>query len=134
MLVDTSTLPLGTLPRRRRASVVGVWAAVGALLLLYVAMAMTAAENKAPAFDEIGHLTSGYSVWLHHDFRLDPANGDLVKRWAALPLLLSRPSFPPTSDPMWQQGEQHLVGFEFFFGRGNDPASLLRQGRGMVAM
>jgi tetratricopeptide (TPR) repeat protein len=97
-------------------------------------MALSAARQKSPAFDELPHLTAGYNIWLNHDFRFDAGNGDFVKRWAALPLMFSRPAFPPRSDPDWRQGDFFATGFTFFFHSGNDPALLLAQGRAMVAL
>ena len=128
MSAQLSPLP-ATRPVARLTGVI-----VAGLLTLYFAMAVSASWQKSPAFDEPAHLTAGYNVWLHHDFRFDPANGDFVKRWAALPLMFSRPAFPPIDDPQWREGEFFDVGFKFFFKCGNDPASLLAQGRAMVAL
>ena len=64
------------------------------LAALHAALAITATIEKSPSFDEPTHLTAGYSYWLKNDYRLDPENGNWPARWAALPLLLSRPSFP----------------------------------------
>jgi hypothetical protein len=110
------------------------WTAVAGLLVLYLFMALSAAQQKGTAFDEGLHLAAGYNSWLHHDFRFDPANGDFVKRWAALPLLVARPAFPARADPAWREGDIYTVGFKFFFESGNDPAMLLAQGRAMVAL
>ena len=88
---------------------------VAGLLALYVAMALSASWQKGPAFDELPHLTAGYNVWLNHDFRFDPGNGDFVKRWAALPLVFSRPGFPPRSNPDWRQNDIFATSFRFFF-------------------
>ena len=52
--------------------------------LLYVAMSLTASLRKGLSFDEGEELAVGYNIWLHHDFRMEAANGDLVKRWATL--------------------------------------------------
>jgi tetratricopeptide (TPR) repeat protein len=104
------------------------------LLTLYFVMALSASLHKSPAFDEIAHLTGGYNVWLRHDFRFDSGNGDFVKRWAALPLVFSKPAFAPVSDPDWRQGDIFVNSFSFFFNRGNAPDSLLIQGRAMVAL
>lgn len=73
-----------------------VWLVAILLSILHAALAVTAAMEKSPTFDEPAHLTAGYSYWLKSDFRLDPENGDLPAPWAALPLLFSRPNFPST--------------------------------------
>jgi len=110
------------------------WASVLFLLALYYVLATSAAKQKGPAFDEPGHLVSGWNIWSQHDFRLDPGNGDFPKRWAAIPLLFSPPVSDWKTDPMWRAGLQHPLGFHFLFGSGNDPGSLLAQGRGMIAL
>jgi hypothetical protein len=87
--------------RQDTARVVNAIAAKGAfikvlailLAALHVALAITAALEKSPTFDEPTHLTAGYSYWLKNDYRLDPENGNWLARWAALPLLWSRPAF-----------------------------------------
>ncbi len=64
------------------------------LALTHAALRLTAAFNESPTFDEPTHLTAGYSYWLKHDYRLDPENGNLPARWAALPLLFGDFRFP----------------------------------------
>ena len=77
---------------------------VAALLAaLHAALAITAAMEKSPTFDEPTHLTAGYSYWLKNDYRLDPENGNWPARWAALPLLALRPTFPQNA--AWKQGD-----------------------------
>jgi len=53
------------------------------LAALHAALAITAAIEKSPTFDEPTHLTAGYSYWLKNDYRLDPENGNWPARWAA---------------------------------------------------
>ncbi len=101
---------------------------------LHAAMSITATEEKSPTFDEPAHLTAGYSYWLTNDFRLDPENGNLSQRWAALPLLLSRPKFIPTADRGWQRADEGRTGHQFFYEVGNDSDRILRQGRMMMSI
>jgi hypothetical protein len=56
-------------------------------------MAVTAVNTKSPTFDEPQHLTAGYSYWVTNDFRLDPENGNLPARWAALPTAMEPSEF-----------------------------------------
>ena len=100
-----------------------IWGAVAALLAIYVALALGASTRKGVSFDEAEQIAVGYDIWVRHDFRLETANGDLVKRWATLPLLISRPALPSTGDLRWRQGEPYVVGYEFFFQCGNRPES-----------
>jgi hypothetical protein len=111
-----------------------VWIAVAALLAIYAALALAASMGKGVSFDEAEQIAVGYDIWARHDFRMETANGDLVKRWAALPLLISRPTLPSTSDLRWRQGEPYVVGYEFFFQCGNHPESLLLQCRAMMVL
>ena len=64
--------------------------AVAALLAAYVIMALAASWQKGMSFDEGEQIAVGYNIWQRHDFRMEAANGDLVKRWATLPLLKSK--------------------------------------------
>src|SRR4029079_1206324 len=73
------------------------------LAALHAALAITAAIEKSATFDEPTPLTAGYSYWLKNDYRLDPENGNWPARWAALPLVLSRPAFPENA--AWNQGD-----------------------------
>lgn len=108
--------------------------AVALLLAIYFGMAVSASRSKGPTFDEIVHVTAGYNSWVNHDQRFDPGNGDFVKRWASLPLLGSRPKFPPTTTEDWKHGEFFLVSRDFMFGQGNDPDAILLCARAMVAV
>ncbi|HKB89056.1 MAG TPA: glycosyltransferase family 39 protein [Opitutaceae bacterium] len=110
------------------------WIAVGTLLVFYFTMALSATRDKGPGFDEVAHMAAGYNMWLHQDFRFDPANGDFIKRWAAIPYWLTHPGYPGIDDPMWKQGEFYVIGFKFLFQSGNSPSTLLMEGRAMVAL
>ena len=111
-----------------------VWAAVAALLVLYACVAITASTHKGLSFDEGEELAVGYDIWLRHDFRMEAANGDFIKRWATLPFLISRPNFPDTDNEVWRAGSPYGLGYLFFFKDGNRPESLLLQGRIMVTL
>ncbi len=104
------------------------------LLLVYWSVAVSATLDKSSAFDETAHLTAGYSYWRTGDFRLQPENGNLPQRFAAIPLLFSSPSFPETDRPIWQQSNVWLMGYDFFYREGNNPDRLLFQGRATMAM
>ena len=108
--------------------------AVVVLLVFYVTMALTASRQKGQSYDEGEEIAMGYNIWLNRDFRMEAANGDLVKRWATLPLLVSKPAFPSTANPYWRAGGAYEVAFMFFFEQGNDPQSLRLQCRAMVVV
>jgi hypothetical protein len=110
------------------SSTLALWIAI-LLALVHAALAVTANIEKSPTFDEPTHLTAGYSYWLRHDFRLDPENGNLPARLAALPLLLHRPNFPPSESQPWKQVSVGQTSQRFFYRVGNDPDEILLLGR-----
>jgi len=110
-------------------------ALVGLLLLVHAALALTAISRRGFAMDEIDHLTMGMSEWVTHDYRVDTANGDLIKRWASLPLLATGARFPGgPRDPAWRGADYFRLGGEFFFRSGNDPDRMLLAGRSMAVL
>ncbi len=119
-------------PRRARIRWVGL--VVFALLATYATLAWTATLDKGPSFDEGLHLAVGYNLWLNDDYRMEGANGDLVKRWATLPYLLTKPRFVSDEDRFWKESAPYEVAHRFLFQLGNRPESLLWQGRAMVAL
>ncbi len=108
--------------------------AVVALLALCGWMAASVSGHFSTTFDEIAHLAAGQSYWTRADFRLQPENGNFPQRWAALPLLASSPTLPPTNDPDWQKGDVWGVGFQYFYTLGNHPAAMLAAGRAMITL
>jgi hypothetical protein len=120
--------PAATRPRVKPAFIAAL------LLAGYFVMAVSASRTKSTTFDEIVHVTAGYSAWINHDQRFDPGNGDFVKRWAVLPLLITRPNFPPLEGEAWRNGDFFPMSRDFMFHRGNDPDAILLQSRSMVAL
>jgi len=103
-------------------------------LSLYVLMAVTAASDKSNTFDEIAHLTAGYSYWAFNDYRLQPENGNWPQRIAAAPAVLGGAAFPSRDEPAWQLADMWGVGDRFFFGVGNDIDRWLWLGRFLIAL
>lgn len=120
------------LHQRLRQWVTGYPMAV-VMLAFYWVMAVSGGLGKSPAFDEIAHLTAGYSYWLTDDYRLHPENGVLPQRWVALPLLLGDVRFPALDQPAWRGADVWTIGNQFFHQLGNPLESMLLQGRAMVA-
>jgi 4-amino-4-deoxy-L-arabinose transferase-like glycosyltransferase len=102
------------------------------LAMLHAALAITAAMEKSPTFDEPTHLTAGYSYWLKNDYRLDPENGNWPARWAALPLRWSRPAFPENA--AWNRGDVGRVSEAFLYRSGNNADRMVLEGRSMMAI
>ena len=120
-------------PRRRLSREV-VTAAVALILALYAALAWTGTLSKGVSFDEGLQLAVGYNLWVHDDYRIEGANGDLVKRWATLPFLLSQPKFVGTDDPDWRSAAAYDLGRRFLFESGNPAEWLLAQARAMAVL
>jgi hypothetical protein len=111
------------------------YALIAALLLAgYFIMAVSASRTKGTTFDEGVHITAGYNAWMLHDHRFDPGNGDFLKRWATLPLLFSKPNFPPLDSGNWRSAVFFVFSRDLLFNAGNDPDSILLQTRSMAAL
>jgi hypothetical protein len=105
------------------------------LLGLYWWMATSVSDTMCTTSDEIAHLTAGYSYWKTDDYRLQPENGNLPQRWAALPLLARNDiRFPTLDQKAWRISDVWDMGHQWFYQSGNDLASMLRAGRMMIAL
>jgi len=111
----------------------GPWPVV-LLLALYWWMAVSAQLEKSITYDELPHLTGGYSYWTTNDYRLGPEVGSLSQRWVALPLLFGRYQFPSLDLPAWIGGNVWFVGHRFFYELSNDLAAMLLSGRAAMAL
>jgi 4-amino-4-deoxy-L-arabinose transferase-like glycosyltransferase len=110
------------------------WGAAIVLVLLWWTMAVTAVAGKSPGFDEMSHLTAGYSYWLTADYRLQPEAGNLSQRWTALPLLAGGWRFPSLDQDAWRRFDVYAVGYHFFYDVGNDLQAMLLRGRAAIAV
>ena len=97
-------------------------------------MALGDSARVGATADETAHLTAGYSYWETGDYRLQPENGNLPQRWAALPAVLSETPFPKLDSNAWSNADVWLLGRTFFFGSGNSTEDLLFSGRVMIAL
>jgi hypothetical protein len=107
---------------------------VAAILALYWWMATSVSDTICTTGDEIAHLTAGYSYWKTDDYRLQPENGNLPQRWAAIPLLSKDLKFPTKDQNAWRISDVWDMGFQWFYTCGNDLGAMLRAGRGMIAL
>jgi MFS family permease len=105
-----------------------------AMLSLYWWMATSVSDTICTTGDEIAHLTAGYSYWKTDDYRLQPENGNLPQRWAAIPLLNRGLRFPTQDQNAWRISDVWDLGFQWFYQSGNDLAAMLRAGRRMIAL
>lgn len=105
-----------------------------ALLAGYVVSAWTAALFQGLSFDEGLQIAVGAHQWQRADFRMEGGNGDLIKRWATLPLLVSRPQLVTPTHPAWKSGNAYELGRVFLFELDNRPDEILWQTRAMIAL
>jgi hypothetical protein len=102
-----------------------------ALLAIYAALGLSAIRGKSTTFDEVAHLTAGYSYWTRGDFRLHPENGLWPQAWEALPLLAAGVRFPGPDEAAWRQSAVYPLADQFFHHLGNDADAMLLRGRAM---
>lgn len=114
---------------KQRSCVVG-------LLAVFAVLALGSVREKSGTFDELFHITGGYSYWTTGDYRIHDTNGNLVQRWIALPLLAMNLTFPSIDLPSWHQPVFFGFDFgrEFFFGVGNDSDAMLQYARAMIVV
>lgn len=104
------------------------------LALAHGVMAVTATAAKSMTSDEIAHLTAGHAYNTLGDFRLQPENGNLPQRWAALPLKFAGAPLPSTALPLWRDADVWRYGHTFFYEQALPAESLLFAGRAMIAL
>ncbi len=90
--------------------------------------------NKSVTYDETVHAAAGYSYWKFDDYRLNPENGNLPQRIAALPLLSGKYPFPSTDSAAWKLPDEWTVGDLWFNRLDNDVAGMLHRGRAFAAL
>lgn len=108
-------------------------AAVLALLALHFALAVASAARKGPTFDEVYHLTAGYTYWQTGDFRMSSAKPPLPSLWAAMPWLAEPARLPRFDTVSWRESRLFEYGPQFFYGVGNDVMAMLQRSRMLVA-
>ncbi len=116
----------------RRGWMVGAF--VTALLCLHYVLAVGSKLHESTTSDELPHLTAGYSYWAHNDYRLQPENGNLPQRWAALPTFLRGATFPALQSEDWAASNVWSIGYDFLYRTGEDHVPKLRAGRAMIAL
>lgn len=108
--------------------------AVAALLALHGWLAVSATTHFCTTGDEIAHVTGGYSYWKFNDYRLQPENGNLPQRWAALPLLAQKLRFHRLQSAEWRHSDVWTTGYYFFYRDGNPVDYMLLCSRAMMAL
>lgn len=103
--------------------------AVAALLALHALLAATSVLHKSPTFDETVHIAGGLSYWKWRDYRLQPENGVLPQRLAALPLLAGDVAMPSRDDNAWRTSHVYSFADDLFYNLGNDARAMLFRSR-----
>lgn len=112
-----------------------MWTGVALLLALHAGLALWAAAGKSVTADEILHLTGGYFYNKFGDFRIQPENGNLPQRVAALPAVLLGAPPPPLADNVyWRTSDASVIGHQFFYETGHDHWPMLMAGRALMTL
>ncbi|HEY1109399.1 MAG TPA: glycosyltransferase family 39 protein, partial [Opitutaceae bacterium] len=72
--------------------------------------------------------------WTANDYRLDPENGNLTKRWFSLPFLFEGKPFPASDSERWLSATTWLVADLWFYRMGNDLDAAIPRGRAVAAL
>jgi hypothetical protein len=114
---------------------IAVIATASVLLILHFVMAVGSKLHESTTSDELVHLSAGTSYWQNHDYRLQPENGILPQRWAALPAWLAGTKFPDLRNNVyWRTSDSWVVGYQFFYETGDDHFPRLMAGRAMIGL
>lgn len=108
--------------------------AVVILLGAYALIALYSIQNKAATADEGIHLTGGLSYWKFNDYRMQPENGNLPQRWAAIPLLFQPLNMFTGQHSFWQSGNVWEMERVFLYKIGNQPVWMLFTARAMMVL
>ncbi len=110
-------------------------AVMATLLALHWLLAVGSKRGESVTADELAHLTGGFTYWHFNDYRIQPENGNLPQRWAALPAWLEGAKFPaPAGNPYWRTSDAWILGHQFFYETGEDHFPRLMAGRAMIAL
>ena len=101
-------------------------------LALLLALGFTSLQTKSAVYDEIVHVSAGYSSLRFGEFRFNADHPPLVARLAAVPLMAMDVRFP-ADDPAWTMGRPYEVGRRFLY-RWNDGDRLLARSRSMILL
>jgi 4-amino-4-deoxy-L-arabinose transferase-like glycosyltransferase len=105
-------------------------AIVAGLLAVHTGLALWAAAGESVTHDELLHVTGGYFYDRFGDYRIQPENGNLPQRLAALPAVWMQAPAPKLEDNVyWQTSDASVVGHQFFYETGHDHWPMLMAAR-----
>lgn len=111
-----------------------LWALAVLLAALHAVLAVTATVDQGMTADEIAHLTAGHAYNTRGDFRLQPENGNLPQRLAALPLTLAGDPLPSTDRDDWRTADVWKYGHRFLYEGALSGGERLFLGRALIAL
>jgi len=107
---------------------------VTVLLALQWWLGVSATRQMCTTADEIAHVAGGFSYWKFNDYRLQPENGSLPQRLAALPWLAADARLDTTDRRAWGNSNVWILGHRFFYESGNNTDYLLLLSRAILAL
>jgi hypothetical protein len=96
------------------------------LLVLMFFLAVLSVQDDSATYDEISHISAGYSYLTKKELRVNPEHPPLIKDLAALPLLFLEITFPEDHSS-WRENtnDQWSLGRIFFYFSGNNADKIL---------
>jgi hypothetical protein len=70
-------------------------------MAFFITISVLNAKNDSATYDEVAHISAGYSYLTQHDNRLNPEHPPLIKDLAALPLLFLHLNFNVNGQDFW---------------------------------
>ncbi len=110
------------------------WQIVAALLCIHYALGISSILRKCTSCDEIAYVTSGYTYWQLHDYRLVPEHPPVIELWGALPLNFMSIKMPSLDQKCWHESNQWQFGWQLFYELGNPLQRMLISGRAMIGL
>ena len=107
---------------------------VTVLLALQWWLGVSATRQINTTADEIAHVAGGFSYWKFTDYRLQPENGNLPQRLAALPWVAANAHFDTTDAKSWGNSNVWILSHRFFYESGNNTDYLLLLSRSLLAL
>jgi hypothetical protein len=123
-----------SLPRERKLPPAVVATLVALLLALQWWLGVSATFGISSTTDELAHVTGGFSYWKFDDYRLQPENGNLPQRLAALPWVAAGARLEHSDPKVWGKSNVWLAGHELFYESGNNTDYLLLLSRALMAL
>ena len=123
-----------SLPRERKPPSAAVVTLVALLLALQWWLGVSATFGISATTDELAHVAGGFSYWRFDDYRLQPENGNLPQRLAALPWIAADAHLEHSDPRVWGKSDVWLAGHELFYESGNNTDYLLLLSRALMAL